>query len=169
MDEDIVDPPKPKTDLDKSIELQQGITQALEKALGKPLDATQREEVSMLVGDVVRADKNGLGMDKLLDSLTNATGLKSYQIGPVVDLMSNFHPKDSDQANFIKGGVETFQAAHENDKRLDLQQGITKELEKALGKPLDATQREEVSMLVGDVVRADKNGLGMDKLLDSLT
>ncbi|MBN8512436.1 MAG: hypothetical protein J0L79_05345, partial [Rickettsiales bacterium] len=158
---------------DKRLDLQQGITKELEKALGKPLDATQREEVSMLVGDVVRADKNGLGMDKLLDSLTNATGLKSYQVGPVVDMISKYHEKSSEKAAFVGEGVDKFRKVQEKDnseylnKISDLTLKFNDSLEKELGKPMTEAQKDASAKLVMNYTEANKGQVGpaMEELI----
>lgn len=174
MDDDPIDDPivpPVKSEVEKATELAGQMTKNLEAALGgKKLTPQQIQSVEVLSANVVNPDKReqAVGINVLMDTMLQQTGLKSYQIGPVVDMISQYHPKDSENANFIGDKIATFQGAHEHDKRNDLDQGITKELEKALGKELTQEMLDEVTNLAVGVELADKRGTSIDSRLQDV-
>ncbi len=160
MDEDLNPPEKSSTE--KTIELSGKLTKALETALGKPLDENMQDEVDALATGVVLANKQGLKIESHLENVLSATGLKSYQIGPVVDLMSQNHPEGSEQANFVNKGVQEFRTSQASKSFNDT-------IAQSLSQPITPEQTETAKKFFGDLVSVNQENAGnLDKSFEAL-
>jgi len=136
--------------------LESEIASALQKLVNGPLSEEQLVRAGNLAHDVVHfTDGQSIGtIDKDLQSLLNATGLKASDIAPITALVASLHPKDSSAHKMVVDVIGNFKEEHkvelaEAAKPQDFLEAVIKDL--GGSSRLDDFQMQKVAELTSSL------------------
>ena len=157
---------------------QSDIIGALQTKLGKSLNQDQLEQVQYLAHDIehINDGKAMASLDKGVESILTVTGLKASEIGPITEIVANYHKSDQVKQTLVESAMKTFgdknglEPVVEKTPQEKFQSDIIGALQTKLGKPLNQDQLEQVQYLAHDIehINDGKAMASLDKGVESI-